>query len=76
MSSSGSVLIDSQLVAATEASGVRQNSRALKLPEIKLPGFDGKFENWLEFRNIFEALIHHHVDFKELEKFHYLCTAL
>ena len=44
----------------------------VKLPAIKLPHFDGSPTKWLEFYDLFKALIHDNVDIKETEKFYYL----
>lgn len=54
----------------------RQKRNALKLLQIKLPNFNGKFESWLELRDTFLTLIHSNVDLDDLEKFHYLRSAL
>ncbi|KAK9679940.1 hypothetical protein QE152_g39548 [Popillia japonica] len=42
----------------TIASGHASNSVYIKLPTIKLPKFEGKYSNWLEFRDTYESLIH------------------
>ncbi|XP_066600997.1 uncharacterized protein [Prorops nasuta] len=44
----------------------------LKLPKISLQNFDGKYENWLSFKNMFLNVIDSRSDLTELDKFHYL----
>lgn len=48
----------------------------LKLPEIKLPCFDGSYDRWLEFKNSYETMIHKHSDLDAIQKFHYLRSSL
>lgn len=48
----------------------------VKLPQIELPKFDGSFETWLEFRDIFESLIHNNAQINKIQKFHYLRASL
>lgn len=42
----------------------------IKLPTISLPSFDGSFEQWLEFT------IHNSKAIDDIQKFHYLRSAL
>lgn len=55
---------------------VKCDSRGIKLPDISLPKFKGDFEEWLEFRDIFESLIHQNTLLSDIEKFFYLRGAL
>lgn len=48
----------------------------IKLPDISLPKFNGKFEDWLEFRDIYKSLIHENKRLNNMQKFHYLRGAL
>lgn len=41
-----------------EAPGVQDIGHGMKLPPIQMKIFDGKDENLLEFRGIFESMIH------------------
>lgn len=50
--------------------------RRIKLPETPLPTFDGKFENWLTFKNSFHNVIGSQTDLTEIDKLHYLKAAL
>lgn len=52
-------------------------SRAnVKLPDIKLPSFDGSFDRWLEYKNSYLTMIHKRTDLDEIQKFHYLRSSL
>ncbi|KAG5868765.1 hypothetical protein JTB14_024583 [Gonioctena quinquepunctata] len=47
-----------------------------RLPAIPIPSFSGDLENWLEFRDTFESLVHNNVAISYIEKFHFLRGAL
>ncbi|KAJ8972069.1 hypothetical protein NQ314_000393 [Rhamnusium bicolor] len=47
-----------------------------RLPNIPVPKFHGSYENWLEFRDTFESLIHNNKSIGDVEKFNFLCGAL
>jgi len=51
-------------------------TRRVKLPEASLPTFDGRFENWLSFKNTFIAMIDTRADLSDVEKLQYLRSAL
>lgn len=46
------------------------------LPSIPIPKFNGKTENWLEFRDTFLSLVHNNDSIGNMEKFHFLKGAL
>ncbi|XP_018367476.1 PREDICTED: uncharacterized protein LOC108763992 [Trachymyrmex cornetzi] len=50
--------------------------RKIKLSEVSLPAFDGRYENWLSFRNAFIAMIDTRADLSDIEKLQYLQSAL
>lgn len=50
--------------------------RRIKLPEATLPTFDGKYENWLSFKNTFRNMIGSQTDLSDVDKLHYLKSAL
>lgn len=52
------------------------SSVKVKLPQIKLPSFDGSFDQWLEFRNSYLTMIHTRKDLDPIHKFHYLRSSL
>jgi len=41
-----------------------------------MPTFDGKYENWLSFKNAFHSMIGSQTDLSEIDKLHYLKSAL
>jgi len=50
--------------------------RRIKLPEATLPTFDGKYESWLSFKNAFHNMIGSQTDLSDIDKLHYLKSAL
>lgn len=63
-------VIDRQPVAG----GVQQSR--LKYPELKLPSFSGKLQEWINFRDNFRSLIHDNDDLRLIDKFNYLRASL
>ncbi|XP_078051756.1 uncharacterized protein LOC144477898, partial [Augochlora pura] len=61
---------DSQSPAITEGQSVP------RLPTIVLPSFDGDYSTWLRFRDTFETLIHNNESLSDIQRFHYLNSAL
>lgn len=51
-------------------------AQSLRLPEIKIPEFDGNPESWIEFRDTFKSLIHANINLTAIQKLHYLKSAL
>lgn len=41
----------------------------VKLPQIKLPVFNGSYDRWLEFKDTFESLIHSNESIGDIQKF-------
>lgn len=48
----------------------------VRLPDVKLPVFDGKLENWLNFHDLFVSLVHSSVGLSNIQKFYYLRSSL
>ncbi|XP_055589056.1 uncharacterized protein LOC129741357 [Uranotaenia lowii] len=48
----------------------------VKLPEIRLPTFSGRLEEWIPFRDAFKSLIHQSDKLSERDKFTYLRASL
>lgn len=48
----------------------------IRLPQITLPDFDGDYKGWLSFKSTYESLIHDSVELSDVQKFHYLKSAL
>lgn len=43
----------------------------IKLPTISLPKFSGDYNNWLEFKNTFESVIHSSNDLNDIMKYYF-----
>ena len=54
----------------------RVRSKGVELPTLKLPNFSGQFENWIEFRDGFNALIHENATLSSIQKFYYLRSCM
>ncbi|KAG5879086.1 hypothetical protein JTB14_006354 [Gonioctena quinquepunctata] len=52
------------------------SSHGIKLPDIHLPKFSGKFKDWLGFGDIYRSLIHDNRRLNNIQKFHHLRGAL
>src|SRR5215469_9175898 len=48
----------------------------IKLPTIQIPSFDGDYCSWLNFKDTFESLIAQNTTLSNIQRFHYLITAL
>lgn len=48
----------------------------LKLPNIDLPTFNGEYEQWITFRDTFEAIIDTNTNLTKVQKFYYLQSAV
>lgn len=64
------------IVPATPTGAFMMNHRAVKLPTITLPIFDGSYEKWINFQDTFQSLIHESDYISKIEKFHYLKSSL
>lgn len=51
-------------------------NRKITLPTISLPSFDGSYDKWLPFRSTYLSLIHEVSDIDDIEKLHYLKSAV
>lgn len=54
----------------------KNGKKRIKLPVAPLPTFDGKYENWLSFKNAFKNIIDSQSDLSDIDKLHYLETGL
>jgi hypothetical protein len=48
----------------------------LKLPPIKLPSFKGEYEHWITFSDMFKDIVHCNEQLSDIQKYHYLKSAL
>ena len=58
------------------SSNSQEQRLQVKLPTIKLPDFNGQFDQWLPFRETYTSLIHDQSSINDLQKFHYLKASL
>ncbi|KAJ8985452.1 hypothetical protein NQ317_017084 [Molorchus minor] len=65
-----------QSVQTTSPSSQSQLLQQIKLPTISLPNFDGQYNEWVEFRDCFNALINDNVALTKIQKFYYLRSSL
>ncbi|XP_055604359.1 uncharacterized protein LOC129752609 [Uranotaenia lowii] len=66
-------------VESSSASGSAERVEAIsrvKLPDIKLPVFNGKLRDWIPFRDMFDSLIHNNTQLSDIDKFTYLRSAI
>lgn len=54
---------------------VRTENTVAKLPKITIKSFDGKLENWISFKQLFDSLVHKR-DMPNVEKLHYLLSSV
>lgn len=54
----------------------KKNVSQLRLPKVDLPKFNGSCENWMAFHDIYMSLIHDNQSLSDIQKFHYLLSAL
>ncbi|KAF0715873.1 DUF1758 domain-containing protein, partial [Aphis craccivora] len=52
------------------------SNRTLTLPKVELPKFDGNAVQWCTFRDMFVSLVHNNNFLTDIERFHYLISAL
>ncbi|XP_062535559.1 uncharacterized protein LOC134204764 [Armigeres subalbatus] len=48
----------------------------VRLPDVKLPVFDGKLENWLVFHDLYVSLVHSSTGLSNIQKYYYLRSSL
>lgn len=53
-----------------------KTKRRVKLPELQIPKFDSKLENWITFRDTFLSLIHQNAFLSNIEKLYYLIASV
>ncbi|XP_069356096.1 uncharacterized protein [Maniola hyperantus] len=60
----------------SENSGSCSSHNEVQLPSIKLPSFNGKYNEWQSFHDLFGSLIHNNSNLKSVQKLHYLKSCL
>lgn len=48
----------------------------VKFPQINLPTYTGNYQEWMEFHDIFQSLIHNNTNLDDVQKFYYLKSCL
>lgn len=59
-------------VESTEFSRDHKSKLSVKLPEISIPKFSGRYTEWTSFRDLFTSLIHNNPNLDDVQKLHYL----
>lgn len=52
------------------------SSSGVKLPVIEIKKYNGDYDQWLEFRDTYDSLIHKNTNLSSVQKFHYLKSYL
>ncbi|XP_065092424.1 uncharacterized protein LOC135713262 [Ochlerotatus camptorhynchus] len=52
------------------------SSSHVRLPDVKLPVFNGNLDNWLNFHDLFVSLVHASLELSNIQKFYYLRSSL
>ncbi|KAF8781374.1 hypothetical protein HNY73_011775 [Argiope bruennichi] len=57
--------------AETQNSSIQSNSN-FRLPKLNIPVFSGKFEDWMNFKDLFVSTAHSQISLSNSQKFQYL----
>lgn len=69
-------LINDEDPSSERSSSINSPFQSVKLPTISLPTFNGDYDQWLEFRDTYLALVHDSQEISDIQKFHYLKSSL
>nr|XP_029719809.1 uncharacterized protein LOC109402300 [Aedes albopictus] len=58
------------------SSQIHVPSSHVRLPDVKLPVFNGNIDTWLNFHDLFVSLVHSSVELSNIQKFYYLRSSL
>lgn len=58
------------------ASHTKLSSGAALLPKIALPTFNGNYDEWLSFKDLFNSLVNNNAELDDVNKFYYLKSCL
>lgn len=67
---------DTKACSDTASQHSLSQRRRVKLPQLKLPQFDGSYEKWPTFRDMFDSIIHTDNSIDTIAKFQYLQGSL
>lgn len=56
--------------------GSTQDCSHIQLPKISIPHFDGDLLQWITFRDTYKSLVHDNSKLSDVEKYHYLLSAV
>lgn len=65
---------DNVIIQINERNSSRKGM--MKLPQVNLKPFDGTYQSWLSFRDLYEQMIHRNDNISTIEKFTYLKTSV
>ncbi|XP_055588962.1 uncharacterized protein LOC129741272 [Uranotaenia lowii] len=65
-----------ELHDTTRRSAEPSHQMNIKLPDVKIPIFNGNFDNWLNFHDLFVSLIHSSTSLSTIQKIYYLRSSL
>ncbi|XP_065093228.1 uncharacterized protein LOC135713939 [Ochlerotatus camptorhynchus] len=68
--------VSTEVIAANSNPSRTNQMARIKLPEVKLPSFDGSVTDWLTFRDTFKSLIDSNPNLSDVDKFSYLVASL
>lgn len=71
-------LLDGASHNPTDSTGIRAPTQCeeIKLPQIHIPQFNGNYQDWASFNDLFISLIHNKQSLSDVQKMHYLKSCL
>ncbi|XP_055589557.1 uncharacterized protein LOC129741794 [Uranotaenia lowii] len=63
-------------IQSSQSSAHFPASSQIRLPDVKLPVFNGTLEHWLNFHDLFISLVHSSSELSNIQKFYYLRSSL
>lgn len=63
-------------ITTGSSSKITHRSNYIKLKPLEIPIFNGAFEDWSAFKDIFKSLVHENEELTKVEKFHHLKMSL
>ena len=72
------LIANASKTSTTQVSNISTNSTEslVKLPALSIPEFNGNYNEYLQFRDTFDSLIHDNNSLSNIQKFYYLKSAL
>lgn len=67
---------DNLASSSTSAHQCSSGVSSVRFPQINLPNFSGNYQEWMEFHDLFQSLIHNDSGLQDIQKFHYLKSCL